>query len=234
MMTHPDPELDPETQLAGRWPVLLISDARALFDALCQPAAAQGMALSRTMLTGAHPADARPMNPCAVVVDAREKPRLGLQVIASFRQAAPDLPLLGLLSAAELDTVLACLAAGANDFVGHHDLVNELIVRLCMQRQVASVPERLVAGDLTLAPATRQAWKGARPLSLSARQFDLLHLLMRHAGHVVSRSEMQASIVIDGGRLASNLMEVHVHHLRRRIGADRLLTIRGRGYRLLP
>lgn len=90
--------------------------------------------------------------------------------------------------------------------------------------------QRLVVGDLRLDPALRTASVAGRPLVLSGREFELLQLLMRHAGRPLSRRRIEQLLYADGRAVDSNAVEVHVHHLRRRLGRRRLLTVPDAGY----
>ncbi len=81
-----------------------------------------------------------------------------------------------------------------------------------------------------LEAASRAVHLAGSPVALSAREFDLLHVLMRHAGCVLSREQIQQHLYSWGQSVESNAVEVHVHHLRRKLGADVIQTVRGVGY----
>jgi DNA-binding response OmpR family regulator len=232
-MAHDLPDVDPAAGARLAWGVLLITDDPSLAPPLRDALAHHGMGLATSALTGGRDALLRPAGHCAVVVDARRDLSRGLQALEGLRHRAGDLPLLALLPAHDASAALASVPAGANDFVCSDHPQAEIVVRLCVLKRRAAVCERLVAGDLALAPRERRVWLGARQLSLRGRQFDLLHVLMRHAGQVVSRPQIQAGLALDGDVAAGNVIEVHVHHLRRLIGAERVLTVRGQGYRLV-
>jgi len=87
--------------------------------------------------------------------------------------------------------------------------------------------------DLSLHPDTRRCCRAGQPLALSRREFDLLLALVRAAGEVIDTARLEAALHPWGSRLASNAVQVHVHHLRRKLGSDELIeTVRGLGYRL--
>lgn len=89
-------------------------------------------------------------------------------------------------------------------------------------------------GALALEPGTRRVlWQG-EDVSLSTREFDLLHALMRSAGRVLSREQLEQQMYSWGHEVESNAIEVHIHHLRRKLQADAIQTVRGVGYRVNP
>ncbi len=88
----------------------------------------------------------------------------------------------------------------------------------------------LQVADLALDPATREVTRGGRPVLLSAREFALLHALMLSAGRPRSKAQLEAELYPSGEEVESNAIEVHVHHLRRKLRPDVITTIRGVGY----
>jgi two-component system OmpR family response regulator/two-component system response regulator QseB len=84
-----------------------------------------------------------------------------------------------------------------------------------------------------LDPAARQARYAGQAVSLSTREFDLLHALMRNAGRVLSREQLEQQMYSWGHEVESNTIEVHIHHLRRKLSSDAIQTVRGVGYTML-
>ncbi len=133
-----------------------------------------------------------------------------------------------------------CLASGADDFwlpnLGTSDLLTRLRLHLSRSRPPAAVPVStlLQVADLRLDPVARQVWRGQRQLTLTAREYQLLLLLLRHRGTVVSRERILEEIWAEQGGGASNVIEVYVRYLRQKLeqeGERRLIhTVRGRGY----
>ncbi|KEF42933.1 MAG: transcriptional regulator [Cyanobium sp. CACIAM 14] len=135
-----------------------------------------------------------------------------------------------------------CLDCGADDFwlpsLGTSDLLTRLRLHLGTgrPRPATAVPASalLQVADLRVDPVARQAWRGQRQLGLTAREFQLLLLLLRHRGTVVSRERILEEIWSDQGSGASNVIEVYVRYLRQKLeqGGERRLihTLRGRGY----
>jgi DNA-binding response OmpR family regulator len=83
-----------------------------------------------------------------------------------------------------------------------------------------------------LDPAARRVRLDGAPVDLSAREYAILEMLMRHAGKVISRAQLESALYGWGEGVESNAVEVHIHHLRRKLGADLIRTLRGVGYLL--
>ena len=90
----------------------------------------------------------------------------------------------------------------------------------------------LRAGDVVLDPMAHKVTLAGAPVDLAQREYDLLHALMRNAGRVLSREQLEEKIYAWGTEVASNAVEVHVSHLRRKLGANLIDTVRGLGYRI--
>jgi two-component system OmpR family response regulator/two-component system response regulator QseB len=93
--------------------------------------------------------------------------------------------------------------------------------------------ERLTVQDVTLDPAARVVRRGGEPVALSTREFDLLQVLMLNAGRVLSREQLERQLYGWGQEVDSNAVEVHIHHLRRKLGNALIQTVRGVGYVLM-
>lgn len=216
----------PPTPPAG---LLLVSDDESLAPRL----QACTLAIDRRSLRGDGPVPLRAHRHAVALVDLRRDAERGLALIEGLRHCHPSLPLLALLPRGDADLPLRATSAGAGDFCLGGDDAVELTVRLRRLVLPRAGPGTLVVGDLEWQPASGQLRRNGRLLDLPRRQQELLQVLMRHAGEVLSRERIEAELALVPGERRSNLVEVHVHHLRRRLGASRLLTLRGQGYRLV-
>ena len=163
-------------------------------------------------------------------------PRMdGLDVLAAIRRQGLRLPVLVLTARDAVPDRIRGLDSGADDYIVKPVDLNELAARLraLIRRSHGQPQERLVAQDVELDPAGRTVLKGGQPVSLSTREFDLLHVLMLNAGRVLTRSQLEQHLYSWGREVDSNAVEVHIHHLRRKLGSDAILTVRGVGYVLL-
>ncbi len=156
----------------------------------------------------------------------------GMQVLASVRRAGVKLPVLVLTARDTVPDRVRGLDVGADDYVVKPVDLDELAARLraLVRRAHGQVQERLVAQDVELDPAGRSVTQGGVPVVLSGREFDLLHVLMLGAGRVLSREHIEQQLYSWGQEVESNAVEVHVHHLRRKLGATLIQTVRGVGY----
>ncbi len=141
----------------------------------------------------------------------------------------------GLLLMTARDAVgdrVAGLDAGADDYLVKPFDLDELLarVRALLRRAAGRADPVLAHGRLRLDPARRQAWCDEAPLALSAREFALLHALLERPGAVLSRGQLEERLYGWNDRLGSNAVEVHVHHLRRKLGDSAIRTVRGVGY----
>jgi DNA-binding response OmpR family regulator len=157
--------------------------------------------------------------------------------IDALRQRWGAIPLLLGIDQDTVDNRCRTLSSGADDFwlcsLGPSDLLTRLRLHLNLTRcEVAE--ELLRVGDLLVIPSSRQVKRGQRALALTAREYELLLLLLRHRGEVVSREQILTDIWDDSATSASNVLEVYVRYLRQKLeegGECRLIhTVRGRGY----
>ena len=168
----------------------------------------------------------------AAVLDLGLPLKDGMAVLASIRRAAVKTPVLVLTARDAVPDRIRGLDLGADDYVVKPVDLHELAARLrALVRRAHGQPEdRLVAQDVVLDPASRTVQRGGVPVTLPAREFDLLHALMLNAGRVLSREQLEQHLYSWGREVESNAVEVHVHHLRRKLGNDLIQTVRGVGY----
>lgn len=171
----------------------------------------------------------------AAVLDLGLPRQDGMAVLRAVRGRGVHTPVLVLTARDALPQRVAGLDAGADDYVVKPVDLSELAARLraLVRRASGVAQERLQCGDVMLDAASRQVWRGGEPVSLSTREFDLLQTLMLHAGRVLTREQLEQQIYRWGDEVESNAIEVHVHHLRRKLGAGLIQTVRGVGY-LVP
>ncbi len=162
-------------------------------------------------------------------------PRLdGLDVLEQARTAGVTIPVLVLTARDALAQRVRGLDAGADDYVVKPVDLEELAARLrALVRRAHGQPrECLRAQGVALDPAQRSVTRDGVPVTLSTREFDLLHSLMLHAGRVLTRDQLEQHLYPWGQEVESNAVEVHIHHLRRKLGSGLIVTVRGVGYTL--
>jgi two-component system OmpR family response regulator/two-component system response regulator QseB len=168
----------------------------------------------------------------AVVLDLGLPRKDGMDVLASVRHAGLTLPVLVLTARDAVPDRIRGLDIGADDYVLKPVDLSELAARLraLVRRAHGQPQECLAAQDIVLDLAARSVTKAGIPVMLSGREFDLLHALMRSAGRVLSREQLEQQLYSWGQEVESNAIEVHVHHLRRKLGSALIQTVRGVGY----
>jgi DNA-binding response OmpR family regulator len=216
--------------------VLLVEDDPAIRRTVTSGLELEGFSV--VCASGGRPAlEAIPaVRPAVMLLDLTMPDLDGLDVLRRVREAGEDLPIC-ILSARErvADRVLG-LEMGADDYVVKPFSVEEVAARLhaLLRRRPAGTGEVLRAGDLRLDPRGRSAHRGDRDLELTAREFDLLALLMRNPGEVLDRPRLHEEVwgyTFDPG---TNVADVFVGYLRRKLeagGEPRVLhTVRGIGF----
>ncbi len=159
----------------------------------------------------------------------------GFAVLGRLRRAGNAIPVIILTARSGVNDTVAGLESGADDYMAKPFRFEELLARIRLRLRSPARPVEsgvLRYGDLALDPATRRVAVGGRQVDLSAREFTLLETLMRHPGQVLSREQLLSQVWGYDFDPASNVVDVYVRYLRRKVGADWIETVRGVGYRL--
>ena len=156
----------------------------------------------------------------------------GMDLLKSVRAKRASLPVLILTARDTVADRVAGLNAGADDYLVKPFDLDELIARLnaLLRRSAGQVELTLQHGAIELTPASHQVRLAGKDVSMSAREFSLLHTLLLHTGRVHSREQLEQTLYGWGEEVESNAIEVHVHHLRKKLGSDLIRTLRGVGY----
>lgn len=159
----------------------------------------------------------------------------GLDVLQALRARQVDTPVLVLTARDAVPDRIRGLDLGADDYVIKPVDLYELGARLrsLIRRAHGQAQDSLRCGAVVLQPAARQVLLDGVPVALSMREFDLLHVLMRNAGRVLSREQLEQQLYSWGHEVESNTIEVYIHHLRRKLAPDLIQTVRGVGYTVL-
>ena len=182
-----------------------------------------GVAAERELLTG---------NYEALVLDLGLPRQDGMDVLRAARHGGNRTPVLVLTARDAVPSRIEGLDAGADDYLVKPVDLGELAARLrALVRRAHGVPQtRLALGVVTLDPAARQVWRDDELVELSLREFDLLHVFVLNADRVLSREQLEQHLYKWGSEVSSNAVEVHIHNLRRKLGAELIETVRGVGY----
>jgi two-component system OmpR family response regulator/two-component system response regulator QseB len=223
--------------------VLVVEDDALLGDAIQAGLTQAGYAVD-WMKDGVAAEQALATEPYAVVVLDLGLPRLsGLEVLRHLRsrQAGKDrqsnqqTPVLILTAMDTVDDRINGLDAGADDYLAKPFDMGELAARLraLIRRASGNSEPVLQLAGIQLDPAAHRVLYRDNPVELSSREFALLHALMLNAGKVLSRAQLEEQLYAWGEEIESNAVEVHIHHLRRKLLPELIATIRGVGY-LMP
>jgi two-component system, OmpR family, response regulator len=174
----------------------------------------------------------------AIVLDVMLPGIDGFETCRRLRADAVWSPILMLTARDSVEDRVSGLDGGADDYLTKPFSFGELLARLraLARRGPVERPVLLEVGDLRLEPATRQAWRGATEIPLSATEFSLLEVFMRRPGEVLSRFQLLEHGWDYDYENRSNVVDVYVRYLREKIdrpfGRDSIETVRGAGYRL--
>lgn len=159
----------------------------------------------------------------------------GMDLLARWRRQGLAVPVIVITARTTLQDRLAGLDGGADDYLVKPFAMAELVsrIRVVLRRQARQVVDEWAIGDLVVVPRRHEARLGTEVLDLSPREFQLLLELAREPGTVVPKALLAQRMAPLGEALDHGLLEVHLSNLRRKIGATRIQTLRGVGYRLV-
>ena len=185
-----------------------------------------GGAAERAVATGVHE---------MLLLDLGLPRRSGLDLLAALRRKGVELPVLVITARDSVADRVKGLDAGADDYLVKPFDLDELSARIraLMRRRGGRASPLIEHDGLTLDPARRAVTLDGRPVSLSAREFALLRALLERPGAPLSRAQLEDRLYGWGEEVESNAVEVHIHSLRRKLGAEWIRNVRGVGY-LVP
>jgi DNA-binding response OmpR family regulator len=212
--------------------ILLVEDDRLLGDGLQAGLSQAGYAVDWLRDGEAAVAALSTESFAAVVLDLGLPKRDGWSVLKWLRARHDATPVLILTARDQLEDKVRGLDLGADDYVLKPFDLDEIAARLrALVRRAHGRPEPvLTVGELELNPAARTVTRSGDLVELTAREFDLLHLLLQNAERVLTRRTLEEQLYSWNDAVDSNALEVHIHHLRRKLGNDMIRTVRGVGY----
>lgn len=171
-----------------------------------------------------------------VILDLGLPDRDGLTVLKTFRGQGQTFPVIVLTARDGVQNTIAGLEGGADDYITKPFSFDELLARIRVQLRNRHIPRTqqetsLTVGNVTLDLLTRQAWVDNRSIELSAREFLLAEFFLRHPMQVLTREQILDRIWGYDYDPGTNIVNVYVGHLRKKLGDDRIETMRGVGYR---
>lgn len=212
--------------------ILLVEDDPELGDGLTVGLRQAGFAVD--WLRDGHSADqALQTETFDFVVLDLGLPRLsGMEVLIRARSRSQGVPILILTARDATGDKVSGLDAGADDYLVKPIDLDELTARIraLTRRSAGRAAPLLVHGDLSVDPAAHQVTLAGQAVELSSREFSLLQMLLENAGRVLTRTQLEQSVYGWRDEPDSNALEVHIHHLRKKLGSDLIRTLRGVGY----
>ena len=168
----------------------------------------------------------------AVVLDIGLPRKNGIEVLKEVRRKGSMAPVLILTALDAIEDRVAGLDAGADDYLTKPFDLNELYARIraLIRRSAGRAEAKIIHGDLELDPASHQVNFSGKPVDLSRREYTVLLELMENRGRVLSRRQLEQGLYGLGEEVESNAVEVHVHHIRKKIDSKLIRTVRGVGY----
>jgi len=212
--------------------ILLVEDDAALAAGLRHALRAEGFAVNHV----ASGSDALHVIatelPEIVILDLGLPDMDGLNVLKRIRASHAELPVLLLTARNTSGDKVAGLDSGADDYLAKPFDMPELLARLrAISRRISTSSSNLIEiGGVSLDTASMKVRVDGRDVDLPRREYMLLKVLLEGAGKIQTRDSLEQKLYNWGEEVASNALEVHIHHLRRKLGADLIKTVRGVGY----
>lgn len=214
--------------------LLIVEDDALLQSGLAQALSAQGYAIDCASTAAESNALLRSGQYSLIVLDLGLPDRDGASLLRQWRRDGISVPVLILTARDALEDRVDGLDAGADDYLVKPFALVELQarVRALIRRYQGHSDNLLQQGDLTLNLSSQQVLLENLPLEITPKEFALLTRLLMRIGQNVHRETLQQDLYSWNDDPGSNTLEVHIHNLRRKLGKDRIKTVRGVGYRL--
>ena len=168
----------------------------------------------------------------ACILDVGLPHKDGLEILKLARQSSVTTPVLIVTARDAASEKIAGLDSGADDYLTKPFDIDELKARLraLIRRSAGQVTTVLSCRDIVLDPVSRRVTKAGKQVLLSSREYAILHDFMLYPERVRTKAQIEESLYGWGSEIESNAVEVHIHHLRRKLGVDVIKTIRNVGY----
>lgn len=233
-MSDVSPRQRRPTEMDGHMRVLLVEDDPLIGSGLEQGLKQEGFAVDWVKDGDAATLALRTTGYGLLLLDLGLPNRDGLSVLAALRRRDETLPVIVITARDGLPDRIAGLDSGADDYLVKPFALEDLLARIraVNRRHAGRAQTTLTIGALRLDPVKHQVWLNDDEVTLSPKEFVLLHELMREPGAVISREQFEERLYSWGEEVESNAVQVHIHNLRKKLGHEMILTVRGVGYRI--
>jgi DNA-binding response OmpR family regulator len=216
--------------------ILLVEDDQALAAGLLEALRKEGLSINHVSTGKAAVAAVATALPEILILDLGLPDMDGMDVLKAVRRQTSELPVLLLTARDTIQDKVAGLDGGADDYLAKPFDMPELLARLrVLSRRLGTAGSNVIRiGEVALDTATQEVTVAGKAVELSRREYMLLRILLENAGRVQTRDSLENKLYSWGDEVASNALEVHVHHLRKKLGTAFISTVRGVGYTVKP
>ncbi|MDX2505633.1 MAG: response regulator transcription factor [Gammaproteobacteria bacterium] len=213
--------------------ILLVEDDLSLADGLQHALKQEGITVNHVAkgIEAIHVVQSFP--PDIVILDLGLPDMDGLEVIAQLRNQKATVPILVLTARSSVQDKVSGLDSGADDYLAKPFDMSELLARIrVLERRIStsSISNIIAISPVSLDTKSMQVKVNDEEISLSKSEYMILKALMQNAGRVQTRGNLESQLYSWGEEVSSNALEVHIHHLRKKIASEFIKTIRGVGY----
>ena len=214
--------------------ILIVEDDVLLQGGLSQALSSQGYAVDCASSAAEADALLHSAQYSLIVLDLGLPDRDGGDLLRQWRRAGVDLPVLILTARDALDQRVEGLQLGADDYLCKPFALTEVAARLqaLIRRRHGQLQPELRHGNVIMQPASHSVTRDGELVPLKSRELALLELFLRHPGRVLTRAQLEEKLYSWDADVSSNAVEVHIHHLRKKLGASFIRTVHGVGYML--
>ena len=214
--------------------VLLVEDDESIAHGIVAGLRAHGLTADKVSSAAQAEAALATSHCDVIILDLGLPDEDGMSLLHRLRAAGMALPVLILTARDAVEDRVAGLRAGADDYLLKPFDLNELVARLhaLLRRAAGRSVDIIERGPLRLDPASGEVWLDGQTVILSRRELALLAALLQACGRILNADQLKDSLYHFNEEIESNALNVHIHHLRRKLGADLIETVRGLGYRI--
>lgn len=213
--------------------ILLVEDDLSLASGLQQALKKEGLIVNHVTKGKEAIHTVQTFSPDILILDLGLPDIDGLDVIKALRSKDLSIPILVLTARSSVADKVSGLDLGADDYLAKPFELSELLARIrVLERRISTsnVSNTIIIGAVSLDTSSMQVKFNEQETLLARSEYMLLKVLMQNAGRVQTRDSLESTLHSWGDEVSSNSLEVHIHHLRKKIGSDFIKTIRGVGY----